>query len=103
MGDSENSRLAVPSRADDREFLDLHAGMLRFSATPRMAAAQFDYILRHIDVRQALPFIHVPTLVLHTRENKIQPCAFGRYLAEHIDGARFVELPGGDAPPFGEN
>jgi class 3 adenylate cyclase len=102
-GTPDNSRLAVPSRAEDREFLDLHGMLLRSSATPRMAAAQLDYMLRHIDVRQALPLIHVPTLVLHTRENNIIPYALGGYLAEHIDGARFVDLPGGDAPPFAEN
>jgi class 3 adenylate cyclase len=68
-----------------------------------MAAAQYDYILRYIDVRPALPLIHVPTLVLHTRDNNFVPLTLGRYLAEHIDGARFVELPGSDLGPFGEN
>jgi class 3 adenylate cyclase len=38
----------------------------------------------------------VPTLVLHTKGNLVYSVEEGRYLADHIDGARFVELPGGD-------
>jgi pimeloyl-ACP methyl ester carboxylesterase len=49
-----------------------------------------------IDVRHVLPQIHVPTLVLHKRRDRAFPFAAGRYLAERIDGARFVELPGKD-------
>jgi pimeloyl-ACP methyl ester carboxylesterase len=102
-GTPEHVRLFVPSRAEDWEFLDRLATLGRSSATPRMAAAQIDYILRHIDVRQALPLIHVPTLVLHDRDNSLVPLTHGRYLAEHIDGARFVELPGSDLGPYGAN
>ena len=68
----------------------------RAAATPRTAAAQYNYILRSLDVRQALPLIQVPTLVLHVRDSPFIPIEHGRYLAEHIDGATFVELPGGD-------
>jgi class 3 adenylate cyclase len=38
----------------------------------------------------------VPTLVLNVADQPFAPVAYGRYLAEHIDGATFVELPGGD-------
>ena len=69
--------------------------MLRVSNTPRSAAAQYNYLLRR-DVRQALPMIQAPTLVLHVKENMLLPIEFGRYLAEHISGAKFIELPGGD-------
>jgi class 3 adenylate cyclase len=58
--------------------------------------AQYDYILRS-DVRPALALIQAPTLVLHAKENALVPVAHGRYLAEHIPGANFVELPGGDS------
>jgi class 3 adenylate cyclase len=87
-------RLAAPSRADDAEYLDRSAMMIRAAATPRSAAAHYDYILRHIDVRPGLPLIQVPTLVLHSTDNLLIPLAMGRYLADHIDGARFVQLPG---------
>jgi class 3 adenylate cyclase len=102
-GAPDLSRLAVPSRATDPEFLDRYGSLLRSSATPRMAAAQYDYILRRIDVRQALSLIQVPTLVLHSRENNFLPLTHGRYLAEHINGARFVELSNSDLGPYGEN
>jgi len=48
------------------------------------------------DVRPVLPLVQVPTLVLHRRDFGLVPIAHGRYLAEHIAGARLVELPGSD-------
>jgi class 3 adenylate cyclase len=53
-----------------------------------------------LDVRAVLPTISAPTLVLHRTENRHYRLAFGRYLAEHIPGARLVELPGADCYPF---
>ena len=47
-----------------------------------------------LDVRYVAPSIHVPTLVLHTPEDPIVPYEQGRWLAEQIEGARFVELAG---------
>ena len=49
-----------------------------------------------IDVRSLLPEIHAPTLVLNRRADRIAPAAAGRYMAERIPGARFVELEGED-------
>jgi len=95
-GTPELTRLANPSMADDEDWVRITSKCIRASATPRTAAAQFNYILRN-DVRQALPLIQVPTLVLHVSENILVPIAQGRYLAEHIEGATFVELPGGDS------
>ena len=94
-GTDELTRLANPSMADDAEWVHFTSKAIRSSATPRTAAAQFNYNLRN-DVRQALPLIQAPTLVLHVQENALVPIAHGRYLAEHISGATFVELPGGD-------
>ena len=88
-------RLTNPTSAGDAEFMKLSTRMLRVSNTPRSAAAQYDYLLRR-DVRQALPMIQAPTLVFHVKENVLLPIEFGRYLAEHISGAKFIELPGGD-------
>jgi class 3 adenylate cyclase len=50
----------------------------------------------YIDVRSVLPTIQVPTLVLHRTGDHDVKLAEGRYLAERIPGARFVELPGDD-------
>ena len=47
-----------------------------------------------IDVRHVLPTIRVPTLVLHGRAISACTSEAGRYLAEHIPGAKYVELPG---------
>jgi class 3 adenylate cyclase len=94
-GTLDFTRLLNPSSADDTERMRLISKLLRSSATPRSAAAQYDYILR-ADVRHALPLIQVPTLVLHVGESPFLPIAHGRYIADHIDEARFIELPGGD-------
>jgi pimeloyl-ACP methyl ester carboxylesterase len=47
-----------------------------------------------IDVRDALPSVHVPTLVLHRTGDPIVPVPLARYMGERIPGARFVALPG---------
>ena len=53
-----------------------------------------------IDVRPALPSIGVPALVLHRTGDADSSVDEGRYLAEHIPGAKFVELAGVDHVPF---
>jgi class 3 adenylate cyclase len=71
-------------------------------ATPRTAAAFLSDTMA-VDARPLLPSIHVPTLVLHRHASPIVPLAQGRYLADEIEGASFVELPGADGPPFWEH
>jgi len=67
----------------------------RFAASPGVAAAMIRNLL-NLDVRHVLPAIHVPALVItHTEATAFGP-RFGRYLADHIEGSRFVELPGID-------
>ena len=51
-------------------------------------------------MRDALPLVQAPTLVIHRRGDRVVNVNAGRYLAEHIPGARFVELPGIDHLPF---
>jgi class 3 adenylate cyclase len=67
--------------------------MMQTSQTPRAAAAMTRYIMESIDVRHALPLVHAPTLVLNNH-NPLIPISHGQYIAEHVPGARFVELPG---------
>jgi class 3 adenylate cyclase len=76
---------------------------MRAAATPRSAAAQYEYLERSLDVRSVLPLIQVPTLVLHSKDNAFIPIEIGHFIADHIDGAKFVELPGGDVTIFGES
>jgi class 3 adenylate cyclase/alpha-beta hydrolase superfamily lysophospholipase len=87
--------VAWPSRAVDPEFRQWGAKFMRACATPRSAAAQIRYIIESLDARDALPLIQVPTLVLHSKDNLVDAIEEGHYLADHIDGARFVELAGG--------
>lgn len=55
---------------------------------------------REIDVRGVLPTIRVPTLVLHRSGDRVVHVENGRYLAEHIPGARYVEFEGNDHVPW---
>jgi TAP-like protein len=55
------------------------------------------------DVRHVLPAIQAPTLVLHRVGDRVLPMAHARYLAEHIPGAKLVELPGNDHLYFSED
>lgn len=87
--------MVAPSVAADPAVADWWATYLRLGATPRIGAE----LLRmnaQIDIRPVLPTIHAPTLVLHRHGDRAFPVESGRYLAEHIPGARFVELPGDD-------
>jgi class 3 adenylate cyclase len=54
----------------------------------------------YADVRDRLARIATPTLVIHRAGNRFIPVELGRYLAEHITGARYVELPGSDHSPW---
>jgi hypothetical protein len=78
--------------------------MFRAAATPRTAAAQFRYIFENLDVRDVLPLVRVPTLVVHNVPNRVYHVEQARYLADHIDGAKLVEVPAeGDANVMGES
>ena len=90
-------REGSPSATDEecRAF----ARVVRFSVSPGSMAAYLRMNL-DVDVRDVLPLIRVPTLVLGRTEVDIRS---SRYLAEHVPGARLVELPGRDfAPQLGE-
>jgi pimeloyl-ACP methyl ester carboxylesterase len=83
----------------DRDALDWGRRLLRSGSSPAGAASLLELYL-DIDVREVLPTIQVPTLVVHRSGDRISPVAQGRYIAEHIPGARFVELPGDNHIPF---
>jgi pimeloyl-ACP methyl ester carboxylesterase len=83
----------APSKRDDPEFGKWLGGWLRNGASPRAAAGLLRMNSR-IDVRAVLPTISVPTLILHRAGDRDVNIEEGRYLAERIPGAQFVELPG---------
>ena len=73
---------------------------MRLSASPAVATRVYRWVI-HVDVRSVLPSIQAPTLILHREGNLHYRAPMGRYLAEHIPGAKYVELPGADwYPPF---
>jgi len=87
--------LTAPSLAEDEVHRAWAARLERLAASPgtivRLARASAE-----TDVRDILPSIRVPTLVLHRTEDPFFEVDGGRYLAERIPGARFVELAGRD-------
>jgi hypothetical protein len=86
-------RAMCPS-ADDA-MADWWGQRARAAATPSTVRALIA-MNSLIDVRGALPSVRVPTLVMHRRADGDSRVEEGRYLADHIPGARFVELPGAD-------
>lgn len=89
----------APSVADDPQFRHWWATYLRMGASPGAALA-LTQMNAEIDVRQVLPSIRVPTLVIHRTEDQCLKVEEGRYVAERIPGAMYVELPGRDHLPF---
>jgi class 3 adenylate cyclase len=88
-----------PSSVSDPALSDWWARVLRSGASPHSAASLLA-LYREIDVRGILGSITRPTLVLHRRDDRMVRAAHGRYLAEHIPGARYVELEGDDHLAF---
>lgn len=85
-----------PDASKDPSFLRWWAMSQRLSRSPRDART-FIHWQRSLDIRQALTSIRVPTLVLHREGFDLIPPDHGRYIAEHITGARFALIPGRDA------
>ena len=89
----------APSRSDDDRFRAWFARGERLGIAPHIVAQAIGAgFLR--DVRGRLPVISIPTLVVHRKGNRLIRVGAGRYLAENIPGAKFVELPGEDGMFF---
>jgi class 3 adenylate cyclase len=91
--------LFSPSLVDQPGVVEFNARLERSSASPAMMQQIFEMFL-DIDVRDILPTIHVPTLVLHRRKDRVVNWRAGEYLAQQISGARYVELDGIDHLPW---
>ena len=89
----------APSVANDPEFRDWWATYLRMGASPGAAVA-LTQMNAEIDVRNVLPSIRVPSLVIHRTDDQCLKVEEGRFVAERIPGAKFVEFPGNDHLPF---
>lgn len=93
-GEGKALRLLVPDQGDPIQLALLE----RVCASPGMARATMESGMR-LDVTDLLPTVAVPTLVVHARDDLV-PIQLGRYLADHIPGARILEVPGRDHAPW---
>jgi class 3 adenylate cyclase len=93
-GDGKALGLLVPDQGDPIQLALLE----RVSASPGMARATMESAMR-LDVADLLPTVAVPTLVVHARDDLV-PIQLGRYIADHIPGARLLEVPGRDHAPW---
>ncbi len=89
----------APSQVDNPTVAGWWTTFMQMSASPGDA----EDLLRMnnlIDIRDVLPAIRVPTLIVHARGDRIAPIEAGRYLAEHIPGAKLLELESDDHWPY---
>ena len=89
----------APSQVDNPEVANWWATFMQMSASPGDA----EDLLRMntlIDIRNVLPAIRVPTLIVHARGDRIAPIEAGRYFAEHIPNAKLLELKSDDHWPY---
>ena len=94
-GSGISLRLFGPSLAHDEGMLRSWARFERLAVSPGGSR----FLLRTIidtDVRHVLPAIRVPTLIIHRTGDQATPVEGARYMAKHISGAKYVELPGVD-------
>ena len=96
-GGADQLRRQAPSIADDPAMRAWWSRFERLSASPTHARSSF---LEAYDVRDALPRISAPTLVMHRPEELVFDVRHSRYLAEQVEGARYVELEGRDSVEF---
>jgi class 3 adenylate cyclase len=87
--------VGAPSQWNNPESHAFFARWERASASPGMLGALVQMFF-DIDVRDIVPSVHVPTLVLHREHDRLVNVRNGRWLAEHLPNAKYVELPGDD-------
>jgi class 3 adenylate cyclase len=88
-------RMVAPSLTGDDELMHRLARLLRHQGSLGSAQAMLG-MLNDFDTRAIVPTIRTPTLVVHRAANTLLPVEQGRYLAEHIPGAAYAEVPGID-------
>jgi pimeloyl-ACP methyl ester carboxylesterase len=92
--------IGSPSATDEER--QGFARVIRLSVSPGSAAAYLRMNM-DVDISEVLPLIRVPTLVMQRKDLGVVDMRSAHYLAEHIPGARMVELPGRDfAPQIGD-
>ncbi|MGO8936543.1 MAG: alpha/beta fold hydrolase, partial [Mycobacterium sp.] len=100
-GTGESQRVVNPDMPWNEEIRATWARHERLAASPRTVAVMTQ-LVSELDMRAVLPTIRVPTLVVHHTDDPVIPPMLGRYVAEHIPGAKYVELPGRNVYHFVE-
>jgi class 3 adenylate cyclase len=98
-GEGVSIEIFAPSLADDPQAREYQARYERQAASPIRVQRFFEMFL-DLDVRDVLPLIQAPTLVMHRRHDRAVNVRAGRWLAEQIPGSRFIELEGSDHAPW---
>ena len=88
-----------PSRAGDERLKAWYAKFERSISSPG-AIEKYQRMLFDTDARPLLPSISAPTVVMHPIHQDFTPVAWGEYVADHIEGAQFIEVPSADVAPF---
>jgi class 3 adenylate cyclase len=101
-GDGSMVDVSTPSRADDAESRSFYGRLERSTASPGMMIALGRMFL-DLDVRDIVPSVHAPALVLHRTRDRLVNVRHGRWLAENLPNARIVEFEGDDHPFLYEN
>jgi pimeloyl-ACP methyl ester carboxylesterase/class 3 adenylate cyclase len=99
--DPATVRAIAPDIPPEPFVIDWLSRMFVNAATPSSAVAVAEMAF-HIDVRDVVPTINVPTLILHAVDDEICHVENARFLARQIAGARYVEFPGGTHLPYFE-
>jgi class 3 adenylate cyclase/pimeloyl-ACP methyl ester carboxylesterase len=92
-GTGEYEHLLNPDMPWNEEVRATWARMERLAASPRTLALMMP-LTAELDVRAVLPTVRVPTLVVQHADDPLITPAMGRYVADHVSGAKYVELPG---------
>jgi len=95
-GSGETFAIAFPSMAGRIRQLAMSE---RMCASPGMARASLETTFQ-LDLRPVLSTITAPTLVVHAREDPVVPVQTGRYLADHIPGAQYLDVVSADHLPW---
>ena len=98
-GQGDSIEIFAPSYAEDPQAREFQARYERQAASPIRVQRFFEMFL-DLDVRDILPAIQTPTLVLHRRHDHAVNVRAGRWLAEQIPGSRYIELEGVDHAPW---
>ena len=100
-GTGEWQHLTNPDMPWNEEIRAMWARHERLAASPATIALTMP-LIADMDVRPVLPTVHVPTLVLHHSDDVMIPPQWGKDVADHISGAKYVELPGRNVYHFVE-